>query len=200
LIKFSNFIPCSLLKEVSTTFTIGDDRQVIFFQEKNYEFFINKIKLHIIPNANLVAWCLMPNHFHILIQATSTSHHIVKETPIKINALTEGLRIMLSSYTRAIQKQENKVGSLFQQKTKFKCVDDYLTSAFHYVHQNPYRAGLANKVENYMWSSMKEYVGLADQNLCRQDIAYQFINIDKDRFLIDSYAVIPDDVRRSIEG
>jgi hypothetical protein len=107
---------------------------------------------------------------------------------------------MLSSYTRAIQKQEFKSGSLFQQRTKFKCADDYLTSAFHYIHQNPYRAGLVNKIEDYAWSSMKEYVGLVNQNLCRKDIAFQFINIDKDRFLIDSYGVIPDDVRRAIEG
>ena len=142
----------------------------------------------------------MPNHFHFLVQATPESQNIVKKTPIQINKLTESLRVMLSSYTRAIQKQEFKSGSLFQQRTKFKCADDYLTSAFHYIHQNLYRAGLVNKIEDYALSSMKEYVGLVNQNLCRKDIAFQFINIDKDRFLIDSYGVIPDDVRRAIEG
>jgi putative transposase len=58
--------------------------------------------------------------------------------------------------------------------------DDYLTTAFHYVHQNPYRAGLTKRMENYAWSSMKEYVGLTTENLCLQDIAYRFINIDKE--------------------
>ncbi|MBL7873897.1 MAG: hypothetical protein JNM78_19945 [Cyclobacteriaceae bacterium] len=57
-----------------------------------------------------------------------------------------------------------------------------------------------SKIEDYTWSSMKEYIGLVHQNLCRKDIAYQYINIDKDRFLIDSYGVIPDDVRRNIDG
>jgi REP element-mobilizing transposase RayT len=177
----------------------GNDKQKIFFQERNYEFFLNKVKQYVVPHSNLLAWCLMPNHFHFLIQANQETLKIVKETPIKINALTEGVRLMLSSYTRAIQKQESMVGSLFQQKTKFKCADDYLASAFHYVHQNPYRARLVKKMEDYPWSSMKEYVGLTSQNLCRQDIAYQFINIDKERFLTDSYSVVPDEVTRKIE-
>jgi putative transposase len=192
----------------------GNNKQLIFFQERNYEFFVNKIKQYVVPYSNLLAWCLMPNHFHLLIQANQETQKIVKETPIKINALTESFRLMLSSYTRAIQKQESMAGSLFQQKTKFKCADDYLESAFYYVHQNPYRAGLVKKMEEYPWSSMKEYVknsrqdhlkwsddyDLATQNLCRQDIAYQFMNIDKERFLTDSYSVVPDEVTRKIEA
>jgi putative transposase len=195
----------------------GNNKQLIFFQEKNYEFFLNKIQQYVVPHSHLLAWCLMPNHFHLLIQANQETQKIVKETPIKINALTEAFRLMLSSYTRAIQKQESMVGSLFQQKTKFKCVDDYLDSAFHYVHQNPYRAGLVKKMEEYPWSSMREYVKGSRQDqdrsrqdhskwsddytqICRQDIAYQFMNIDKERFLIDSYSVVPDEVMRNIEA
>jgi REP element-mobilizing transposase RayT len=177
----------------------GNNKQMIFFEERNYEFFLNKVKQYVMPHANLLAWCLMPNHFHFLVQANQETQKIVKEMPVKINALTESFRLMTSSYTRAIQKQESTVGSLFQQKTKFKCVDSYLTTAFHYIHQNPYRSGIVKKIEDYPWSSMKEYVGLTIQNLCKQDIAYQFINIDKERILIDSYSVIPDEVIRKIE-
>jgi putative transposase len=178
----------------------GNNKEQIFFQERNYEFFLSKIKQFVVPHANLLAWCLMPNHFHILLQANSETQKIIKEKPVKINALTESVRLMLSSYTRAIQKQELRVGSLFQQKTKFKCADDYLTTVFHYIHQNPYRAGLVKKMEDYPWSSMKEYAGLATQNLCKKDIAYQFMNIDKETLLKDSYLVIPDDVKREFES
>jgi len=200
----------------------GNNNQVIFFNERNYDFFLNKVKQYVVPHSNLLAWCLMPNHFHLLIQANLETQKIVKETPVKINALTESFRLMLSSYTRAIQKQESMVGSLFQQKTKFKCADDYLESVFHYVHQNPYRAGLVKKMEEYPWSSMREYLkssldipkdrsrqdhlewsddsGDLTQSLCRQDITYQFMNIDKERFLTDSYSVVPDEVMRKFEA
>lgn len=106
---------------------------------------------------------------------------------------------MLSSYTRAIQKQESMTGSLFQQKTKFKCVDTYLTTVFHYIHQNPYRAGLVSRLEEYPWSSVQEYCGLVSENLCNQEIACQFIDINKERFLADSYSVIPDDLIKGME-
>jgi putative transposase len=49
----------------------GNDKQTIFFQERNYDFFLQKVEKYIAPDADLVAWCLMPNHFHLLIQANS---------------------------------------------------------------------------------------------------------------------------------
>ena len=181
----------------------GNDQRKIFLQERNYDFFLEKVKKYIVPNAELMAWCLMPNHFHFLVQANPSTLKVVKKIPIEINALTEGVRLMLSSYTRAIQKQESLVGSLFQQKTKFKCADDYLMTAFHYVHQNPLRAGLVKRLEDYRWSSFGEYVGARHQDdllICNQQIAYQFMDIDKERILRDSYSVIPDDVMRKVEG
>jgi REP element-mobilizing transposase RayT len=177
----------------------GNDKQPIFLEERNYDYFLQKIKQYVLPQANLMAWCLMPNHFHMLVQATSTSNQIVKQVPIPINGLTESLRLMLSSYTRAIQKQEGITGSLFQQKTKAKCANDYLTSAFHYIHQNPYRAGLVKKMEEYPWSSIKEYTGHATENICNHQATWEFVGVSKERFLADSYGVIPDDVVRMME-
>ena len=46
----------------------------------------------------------------------------IKHSPIEINMFTAGIRLLLSSYTKAIQRQESFTGNLFQQKTKSKCV------------------------------------------------------------------------------
>ena len=146
-----------------------------------------------VPRTNVLAWCLMPNHFHFLIQATDSTVAIVKETPIKINALTEGIRLLLSSYTKAIQKQESITGNLFQQKTKFKCVDDYLPTTFHYIHQNAFRANLVHRLEDWKWSSLHEYLELTSDLVCKTDVACSCIDINKDRILEDSYSVIPDE-------
>lgn len=137
----------------------GNNRKLIFFQERNYEFFLNKIKKYVVPNANLLAWCLMPNHFHLLVQVNQETLKIVKEKPVKINALTESIRLMISSYARAIQKQQSMVGSLFQQKTKFKCIDEYLTTAFHYIHQNPYRAGMVKRLKPILGHQCRSTLG-----------------------------------------
>ena len=96
----------------------GNNKQPIFFKRDNYLYFLNKVKKYISPNCDILAWCLMPNHFHFLIHANTNTLKLVKETPLKINSLTEGLRLLLSSYTLGINVQLNRTGNLFQQKTK----------------------------------------------------------------------------------
>jgi REP element-mobilizing transposase RayT len=171
----------------------GNDKQIIFPQERNYEFFRQKMLNYIVPNCSIVAWCLMPNHFHILIQANSFSEEIVNEKPMLINALTEGVRLLLSSYTKAIQIQEKKTGSLFQQKTKFKYASDYASTALFYIHQNPLRANLVNRLEQWQWSSFNEY-RLNQPLLCEMDVAYRQLLLDRERFIEDSYAEISHEV------
>jgi putative transposase len=45
----------------------GNNRQEIFFKHENYLFFLKKIQTHILPYADILAWCLMPNHFHLMV-------------------------------------------------------------------------------------------------------------------------------------
>lgn len=105
--------------EISNLYHIynrGNNKQTIFFKRDNYLYFLNKLKKYVSPNCDILAWCLMPNHSHILIHANSKTHTLVKETPLKINTLTEGLRLLLSIYTQGINVQLNRTGNLFQQK------------------------------------------------------------------------------------
>ena len=172
----------------------GNDKRTIFFQERNYEFFLQKVEKYIVPSADVLAWCLMPNHFHFLVRANAASIKQVKDKPIPINALTEAIRLLLSSYSKAIQKQESLTGNLFQQKTKFKNVDEYLTTAFHYVHQNPFRAKLVPRIEDWRWSSIKEYLNESENHLIQKDIAYESLEINWQNLLKESYLVIPTDI------
>jgi len=171
----------------------GNDKRVIFFQERNYRYFIEKVEKYILPCSNLLAWCLMPNHFHFLIQARASSITILREYPVRINSLTEGIRMLLSSYTKGIQKQETITGNLFQQKTKFKCVDDYLATAFHYIHQNPRAASLVHRLEDWKWSSLQEYLGLSQTVLCNKEIAHSYLDLERNRLLENSYEAISEE-------
>lgn len=176
----------------------GNDKQTVFFQDRNYHFFLQKVEKYIVPNADLLAWCLMPNHFHFLVKANAASTKIVKEKPIPINALTEGIRLLLSSYAKAIQKQESMTGNLFQQKTKFKCLDGYLSTAFHYIHQNPLKSNLVDRLEDWRWSSLPEYLGNEATQLCKREAAYKHVEINWERLLEESYLVISQDMHSKI--
>ncbi len=116
----------------------GNNRQKIFFREENYIYFLQKIKLHVLPFADIIAWCLMPNHFHLMVlvrevelgsesggttQSGYSGGATQSRTPTITGTLNKSLGIMLASYTRAIQKQESISGSLFRQKTKAECVN-----------------------------------------------------------------------------
>ena len=48
-------------------FNQGNNHQKVFFNRENYLFFLQKIRTHILPHADILAWCLMPNHFHLEI-------------------------------------------------------------------------------------------------------------------------------------
>ncbi|MFZ4414303.1 MAG: hypothetical protein ACOYOV_14565, partial [Bacteroidales bacterium] len=50
----------------------GNNKQHIFFKRENYLFFLQKIRKHILPYADVLAWCLMPNHFHLLVYVKDT--------------------------------------------------------------------------------------------------------------------------------
>ena len=65
----------------------GNNRQKIFFNRENYLYFLKKVKQHILPYADILAWCLMPNHFHLLVavrevQPGETSDRVTWSHPV----------------------------------------------------------------------------------------------------------------------
>lgn len=181
----------------------GNNRRRIFFSHRNYQFFIEKMAKYICSNADLLAWTLMPNHFHFLVHANVRTCSLVKHTPIEINALTEGIRLLLSSYTKAIQRQEHFKGNLFQQKTKVKCVSekegDYSSTAFHYIHQNAYKAGIVQMLEEWKYSSLPKYLDQRVRDtsdgfdICNMELACELLNLDMKTILEDSYSIMVDE-------
>jgi len=161
----------------------GNNKQVIFPQERNYSYFINKAHSELKNEIDFLAYCLMPNHFHFLI-ATKLEYDSLK--------FTNALRTLLSSYTRAINKQQNTTGSLFQQNTKSIEIDSdsYASTCFHYIHQNPFKAGLVKKIEDWPYHSFNQY-WKNDPGICNVSLGLSLINIsgDSNQFYKDAYLV-----------
>ena len=163
----------------------GNNKQSIFFKERNYIYFLNKVRKHIFPHCDILAYVLMPNHFHFLIHANERTELKEENKAIPVNVLSEGFRSLLSSYSRAINKQENRTGNLIQQNTKSKCVLDigstegnYAEVCFSYIHQNPVRAGLSDKEENWHYSSYRDYAGFRNGTLCNKDLTNKLLGLN----------------------
>ena len=150
-------------------FNRGNNSQNIFFCDEHYEFFLDKAKTALLPQCHVLAYCLMPNHFHFLLLTKPSFQPIV---------FSARIRIWLSSYSRAMQKQRGTTGSLFQQNTKTRHVDtrDYATTCFHYIHQNPVKAGIRKRIENWPYSSFPEY-WWDDPGICNKEAARSILDL-----------------------
>jgi len=186
----------------------GNNRQGIFFCRRNYLFFLEKIKTHITPFADILAYCLMPNHFHLMVRVNHAHLASANASPgatwsrtrtaNEDISLNKSIGIMLASYTRAINKQENRTGSLFRKETKAECltysdrikpawydthagtminIEDpaiqYPQVCFNYIHQNPVKARLANDVTDWEFSSATELAGENNIHLLNIDLIRQ---------------------------
>jgi len=143
-----------VLKEgnIYHVFNQGNNRENIFFSRENYLYFLSKINIYIKPHADILAWCLMPNHFHLMLyihsdqiiepinskdsqpKSTNAESSLVNNNSIqKKRTINESIGILLRSYTRAIQKQKKHTGSLFRKGTKAECVNctDGITPSFY---------------------------------------------------------------------
>ncbi|MHA6279102.1 transposase [Salinimicrobium sp. CAU 1759] len=139
----------------------GDEK--IFRNIGNYEFFLRKYQQHIGPIAETFCYCLMPNHFHLLVKMKSL---IELKGPELRNLDQAGLYCskkfsnFFSSFAQAFNKQHNRTGSLFQKQFKRKCVDSekYLYQLIHYIHNNPVAANLVEDHGEWKFSSYKTII------------------------------------------
>lgn len=138
----------------------GVDRNNIFFEPENWEYFLDRLHHYFTPQTSqLVAYCLMPNHYHLLLQ-------------IKIEDFGRKVMHPFSiTYTKAINKQQNRVGSLFQgpfQLRQIKSHDDLLHLT-RYIHRNPIEAGFTKTLEEWTFSSYHDYLDPPKDNLINTD-------------------------------
>jgi putative transposase len=171
----------------------GNDHGKIFFNDDNYVFFLKKMRQFICPYADFLAYCLMPNHFHFLLYVKEISlYH--NEKPKTLN---ESIGTMLMSYTSAINKQEKRSGTLFRQHTKAEdgWSDDVITIGskeekklfsndnaygkicFEYIHNNPVKARLVFKQEDWIFSYSRDYKKMRNGTLCDKDLAKELLNL-----------------------
>lgn len=155
-------------------FNRGNNRQDISFCRENYKYFLRKVGKHLKPHLDVLAYCLMPNHFHFLVY--------LKEDFNRIN-YSKDLAVTLRSYTRGINKKYNRIGSLFQQHTKVKNITEsanpeyYAFICFNYIHQNPVKAKLVEKYQDWDMSSFAEYFEPKNRFLCNIELASNLLNL-----------------------
>jgi len=141
---------------------IGDE--LLFKCDTDYTYFLNKIKRFILPVAEIISYCLIPNHFHLFIK-TRDENQIQKNTNLLsinlvIDKLNQSFSNFFNSYTKSINLRYSRKGKLFMLPYKRILVEDksYIISVINYLHRNPIHHGLVENHSDWKYSSFNDYL------------------------------------------
>ena len=128
--------------------TVTRDRKTVFRDRKYCRILLITVEYYkIIFDYLILGYCLMPDHFHL----------ILKPGP-KFNVGVI-MKMVKGSFSRKVNKLESRQGSLWQPRYYDEVIRDekQLTAQLRYMHQNPVAAGLVSSAEKYVFSSHNQY-------------------------------------------
>ena len=118
-------------------------------------------------NINILAYCIMNNHAHILVHSTN------------IQEITKLMQKTNTSYAKLYNKNKQRVGYVFRNRYYSQMILDknHLYNCIAYIHNNPVKANIVNKLSSYLYSSYSEYLGNKDL-ITETSIKLAFDNIN----------------------
>lgn len=144
------------------------------------------IEVNIQPKVEILAYCLMPNHFHFLIKQLSDG------------GITFYMRRFMNSYAHYVNIKYKRVGPLFQGRFKSVLIesDEQLLHVSRYIHLNPLVSDLVSDLNEHPWSSYFAYVQNEKDGLSSPDLILNSFKTKKNynQFLLDQ-----EDYARSLE-
>ena len=139
----------------------GINKQQIFYDEEDYAYFIKLLDRFKAPcDYKLLAYCLMGNHVHLMIQEGNES-------------IGNVFKHIGSAFVYWYNMKYERIGHLFQDRFRSEPVEDeaYFLTVFRYILMNPVNAGLCHRPEDYPYSSAGEYfmstAGITDTFIIR---------------------------------
>ncbi|MBI9066304.1 MAG: transposase [Salinivirgaceae bacterium] len=134
----------------------------LFADAKNYEYFLHLYNKYINPNFTTFAWCLMPNHFHLLIRVNDN----LQKPPHQY------FSNLFNAYTQAFNKWHKRRGTLFQRPFKRRLVADekYFRTLVVYIHNNPVHHRFVSDAIEWGWSSYLSYLSNKPTKLDRATV------------------------------
>jgi putative transposase len=128
----------------------GNQQMVIYKDGRDYEKFLTKMSFYLsnLP-IEIHAYCLMPNHFHLLIRESSDSEKV------GFPFISIFMSRLLSAYAKYFCAKYKHSGHVFQGRFNSLLVDkpDYLKTLIYYIHDNPVRKSIVEKAIDWPYSS-----------------------------------------------
>ena len=134
----------------------GNNGEILFREERNYPYFLKLYANYIEPMAETYAYCLMGNHFHLLVRFKPEDCQSSKDwqSCSQVHA-SRAFSNLFSTYTKAFNKSYQRTGSLFEKPFRRKLVDNdrYFTTLVVYIHRNPQKHAFTTDFRKWPYSS-----------------------------------------------
>lgn len=158
-------------------YNCGNNREDIFIEDSNYNYFLKLIKKYLIPVSEVWSYCLLKNHFHLLIKSREN---------IDNKSISIAFSNSFNAYSKAINKAYQRSGSLF--KDRFSRIkiqnEEYLKSIIIYINSNAVHHGFVDNVEYYKHCSYLALISHKNTLLERDKVIELFDNKDNFKTVI----------------
>ncbi len=166
-------------------FNRGNNRENLFYKQDNYIYFLRKYDFYLNDYLDTFAYCLLPNHFHLLVKIKNEEDLPDFENPEGISGtVSKQFSNFFNAYAKSINKQENRIGSLFQKNFKRILVGNqkYLINLTYYIHANPQIHGLIDDFKNWPFSSYGKIATAKKSHLKKEEVLDWFGSAEEYKF------------------
>jgi REP element-mobilizing transposase RayT len=149
----------------------GNGFENIYRSNDNYRHFLKKHDEYMREVWECLAFCLMPNHFHLLVRIKENIDPSASEEKIS-KIVSQKFSHFTNSYAQAFNKNWGRRGSLFIRSFKRKRVNDeiYLRNLICYIHNNPVSHGFKDRPEQWEFSSYKKIISQPEEKINKEVI------------------------------
>jgi putative transposase len=127
---------------------VGNEK--LFLHDEDYHRWLGLIKMHLLPLSDIFAYCLLPNHYHLLIRLNDD---------LPASGFSKAMSDAANTYSKLFNAANNRKGSLFMRPFKRKALgNEHLISwTFWYIHRNPMHHGYTKDWPGWKYSSYPAY-------------------------------------------
>lgn len=178
-------------EKVYHIYSHSNGKENIFKTSDNYLYFLKQYTKYSSEIAETFAYCLMPNHFHFIVRIKPENKlkevfnkklQKTKEDTL-YRFISHRLGSFLNSYSKAFNKQEGRMGSLFTPNLHRRHINDisYLRKAIIYVHCNPIHHGFTKDFLTWRYSSYLSIISAKPTLLLRNEVIDLFDDLENFR-------------------
>lgn len=162
----------------------------LFRCDDNYQYFLKRYEHYIAPIVDTLAYCLMPNHFHLLVR-------IKKETDLRYlqgfenlggvaieRFISKQFSNFFNSYSKAFNKMYSRKGSLFNQNFRRKRIktEENLKNAIAYIHLNPVHHEFVTNLYDWKYSSYHSFFSFKQTLVKKNEILKLFNDLENFKY------------------